>query len=59
MKTSMEGARELVLALKAWLVFVLVIAFLVNAKQDAGSNEHCRRKLVADKHPGTSLIFKT
>ena len=48
----MEGARELVLALKAWLVFVLVIAFLVNAKQDAGSNEHCRRKLVADKHPG-------
>ena len=48
----MEGARELVLALKAWLAFALVIAILVNAKQDAGSHEHSGRKLVADKHPG-------
>ncbi|GMY34427.1 putative lrr receptor-like serine/threonine-protein kinase, partial [Fagus crenata] len=47
-----DDARESALVLKAWLVSVLVIAFLGSAKQDAGNNEHTGRKLVADEHPG-------
>ena len=54
MKTSIiDDARESALVPKAWLVSVLVIAFLGSAKQDAGNNEHTGRKLVADEHPGT------